>query len=112
MKSPRQPFRPALVSAMKDAREALAAEVYASAAVKQALSVEAGLGLSGGVITTPIAVDLRETAAAKALITWLSKEGLRADWMRRGDPQKAHTMMADYWDLVVSWDGSPDMVVR
>ena len=97
---------------MKEAREALAAEVYASASVKQALSVNAGAGLSGGVITTPIAVDLRDTAAARALMTWLNKEGLRGDWMRRGDPQKAHTMMADYWDLVVSWDASPDMVVR
>lgn len=93
---------------MTEAREALAEQVYASAVVKQALSAEAGLGLSGGVIMTPIAVDLRDTSAAKALMAWLNKEGLRTDWMRRGDPQRSHTMMGDYWDLIVSWDGSPD----
>lgn len=112
MKSPVAPFRPALERTMKEARETLAAEIYASAAIKETLSREAGKGLSSAVITTAYAVDLRETPAAETLTAWLKKQGLRADWSRRTDPQKTNAIQGDFWDLVVSWDGSTDTVVR
>ena len=108
MKSPRQAFRPSLVEGTIKAREALAAQTYDSVLVKAALSAEAAKGFASCVISTAEPVDLRATAAAKAIEAWLARERLQTSWSRRPDPARSYDLASGFWDLVITWDLSRD----
>lgn len=98
MKSPKQPFRPELLRVMQAAREAHAGTVFDPVAVKSRLSQAAAEGKAHCVLPAPF--DLRETDAARTIITWCQQEGLRTSWSSRPAPE-AHAEAA--YDLVISW---------
>lgn len=103
MKSPRRAFRPELERETAAACEALAAQVLDPVRIKSELTKVAEAGLRVCIVQTDRPVDLRHTAAAKALLAWLKAEKLQVEWFRRTDPKRVHAVAQDFWDLAISW---------
>jgi hypothetical protein len=92
---------PALLDEMQRQREALASEVYGLDAVREACTKAAAEGFSGCLVKPPRPVNLKGTAAVKALEAWLKMQGVAFTWgIRRDTPDGP-----EYPALTVEWAG-------
>lgn len=84
MRDPRHAFRPYIVQETHDARERLAAEHFGLDAVREKISQAAQRG--EGALRLPLGsltAELRDTEAARTLMAWCKKNGLKLEWTER-----------------------------
>lgn len=66
-----------------DAREKLAAEVFAVSRIEEAMSAEAVKGYTTLTVMPPLPLDLSGTEAARELLRQLTEAGARCEWQPR-----------------------------
>lgn len=89
-----------LADEAKNARETVAEACFAKDTVAQACTEAAKGGYPGCVIKPPAPLNLRDTKAARALIAWLTSQGLQADWVEARDMPDGF----DYPRLEITWN--------
>jgi hypothetical protein len=83
-KSPLGKFKPELLRVLDEACERIATQHLELMAVRDLIWEAAKKqGYRGYRVHLPDGVNLRDTKAAKALITWAKNEGLTLEWQKR-----------------------------
>lgn len=97
----------AMAARTAQAREEMARKLYDRGAVLAAMEKRAALGWSFLRLEPELPLTLRETAAARALETWLNREGFAFRWIYSlpQDPKRSHLCAgAEKYDvLCIGW---------
>jgi hypothetical protein len=100
-------LRPFLVKMTREAREKMAAELYAIDRVRELIEAAAIAGQASVRLTQQKPIDLRSTDAAAKLEAWAAGEKLRVEWVTRmvvGQDGRDLVLQ----EAVVNWAESPE----
>lgn len=103
MRDPRNALRPFVIKATREACDKAALELFdlhklADSILSAAIRGEGALKIPLG----PLALDLRGTDAAKALVAWVQDSGMKLEWAER-HVERPNGLKVKVAEPVISW---------